>query len=140
MLARLVAVAAPLLGASFAPAQPAGRVTEYGIYSAERKLLMQTHEIPIRAGVRFGFCFEVPVDSTDEAAMLVETLAHPPVQLRGIEDTGYSVPRMFRVEGGRAKGCSGYVARSESELAAGRWRFSLSDGGGDVVVQEFSVR
>jgi len=139
-LPAMLVLVATLPVPSTVSAQTTGRVTEYGIHSAERKLLTQTREIPIRSGVRFGFCFEVPLDSAEDSTMLVETLAHPPVRKRGIDDTGYSVPRMFSIEDGRATGCARSVARSASDLAAGRWKFSVSDGGGDLVVQEFIVR
>jgi hypothetical protein len=126
--------------ASPAFAQPAGKVTESGLYSAERKLIEQTREIAIAPGVRFGFCFEARVDTADNAAMLTETLRHPMVLRNGIEETGYSVPRMFRVQDGVASGCAGYVARSAADLAPGVWRFSLSNGTEELVVQEFILR
>jgi hypothetical protein len=120
--------------------QAQGTVTEYGLYSKDRQLLEQTREIAIGPEVRFGFCFEAPVDTTEEAIMLTETLSHPPVVKDGIENGGYSMPRMFRVESKVARGCAGYVAKSAADLAPGVWRFTLSDGIVDLVVQEFLLR
>lgn len=122
-------------------AQPIGKVTEYGIYSPDHKLIKSTRTIPLGAEVRFGFCFEAKVDTPEDSITLVETLSHPAVAgAGGIEDSGYTIPRRFKVERGIARGCAGYRARSKSDLKPGIWKFTLSDGGDDVVVQEFTVR
>lgn len=117
-----------------------GTVTEYGLYSEDKKLQRQTREIPIGPDTRFGFCFEAQVDTAEDAIMLTETLQHPPVLRNGIEDGGYSVPRMFRVQAKVARGCAGYTAKSVADLAPGIWRFTLSNGTEDLVVQEFLLR
>jgi hypothetical protein len=122
-----------------ATGQESSRITEYGIYSKEGNLQSETHEIRIAPQTRFGFCFEVRVQSSDESLVLVETLNHPIVVRDGIENSGYSMPRMFAIKQGKAVGCSGYVAARESDLAAGIWKFTLSDGAVDLVVQEFHV-
>jgi hypothetical protein len=127
--------------AKLAFAQQTGKVVEFGIYSDERKLLKKTRTIPIRGGVRFGFCFEADIDFSEDRYMLVESLAHPPIVAPdGGEEAGYSVPRMFEVRDGVARGCSGYRARDVSDLRPGVWKFTISDGEEVLVVQEFNVR
>lgn len=122
-------------------AERSGKVVEYGIYSDDHKLLQKTTIIPIKDGVRFGFCFEANIDFSEDRYMLVETLAHPPVQAKDSgEHSGYSVPRMFEVRDGVAHGCSGYRARDVSDLRPGVWKFTISDGEEELVVQEFSIR
>lgn len=124
-----------------ARAEQSGKVVEFGIYSEDHKLLKKTTSIPIKGGVRFGFCFEASIDFSEDRYMLVETLAHPPVKTKGSgEDAGYSVPRMFEVRDGVAHGCSGYRARDVSDLRPGVWKFSISDGEEVLVVQEFDIK
>jgi hypothetical protein len=136
----LVALAFSALSAA-AVAQSTGKVTEFGIYGEDNTLVKKTREISAAKPVRFGFCFEARVDAEDGGIALVETLKHPPVkQANGIESTGYSMPRMFNSKGGVAKGCSGYYAKTPAVLTPGVWRFTLSDGGDDLVVQEFIVK
>ena len=118
-----------------------GKVVEYGIYSEDHKLLEQTKTIPGEGAVRFGFCFEADIDFSEDRYMLIESLAHPPVHIKGRgEDTGYSVPRMFKVRDGVAHGCSGYRARDAADLRPGVWTFTISDGEEELVVQKFTVR
>lgn len=134
-------IATPALAPWPALAQGAGKVIEYGIYGEDNALLKRTREIPSGKPVRFGFCFEARVNAEDGGTTFIETLRHPPVmQGNGIETNGYSMPRMFELKGGVAKGCSGYFAKEPDQLRAGTWRFTLSDGDDDVVVQEFVVK
>jgi len=129
------------VSAGVACAQQVGKVVEFGIYSDDYKLLQKTTAIPIEKGVRFGFCFEADIDFAEDSYMLVESLAHPPIPVRGGgDDAGYSVPRMFAVRDGVAHGCSAYRARDVSDLRSGVWKFTISDGDEVLVVQEFSVR
>jgi len=132
---------ATLLIAAQTFAQPDAKVTEYGIYSEDHKLLKKTTTIPNGAAVRFGFCFEAFIDFDDaDSYMLVESLQHPPVGAKdGGPDTGYSVPRLFKVRDSRAYGCSGYRARDGDDLRPGVWKFTISDGPDDLVVQEFTI-
>lgn len=119
----------------------AGKVVEFGIYSEDHKLLKKTTRIPIRSGIRFGFCFEANIEFFEDRYMLVETLSHPPVSSGGVgEDRGYSVPRMFKVRNGIAYGCSGYRARDLSDLRPGVWKFTISDGDEELVSQEFNIK
>ncbi|MGD2139496.1 MAG: DUF3859 domain-containing protein [Burkholderiales bacterium] len=122
-------------------AQPGVKITEYGIYSEDHRLLRKTTTIPSGAPVRFGFCFYAFIDfHDDDAYMLVESLQHPPVgEKDGGADTGYSVPRMFKVREGTAHGCAGYRARSADDLRPGVWKFTISDGADELVVQEFTI-
>ena len=136
-------VMAAVLGAPApaALAQAKGKVTEYGVYGADNTLVKRTREIATGKPVRFGFCFEAPIDAENGGVALVETLSHPPMkQANGIETAGYSLPRMFKVEGGVVRGCAGYQAKTPEDLSPGTWRFTLSDGGVDVVVQEFEIK
>jgi hypothetical protein len=122
-------------------AQQAGKITEYGIYSDDHKLLERTSRIPAGGAIRFGFCFEAFVDFyDDESYMLVEALEHPPVPGKeGGVNNGYSVPRLFKVRDGVAYGCSGYRARDKSDLRPGVWKFTISDGPDNLVIHEFTV-
>lgn len=122
--------------------QPLGKVVEFGIYSEKNELLKKTTIIPNGAAVRFGFCFEADIQFFDDNSyMLVEALEHPPVEgMEGGQNTGYSVPRLFKVRGGVAYGCSGYRARDAADLRPGIWKFTISDGPDDVVVQEFTIQ
>lgn len=123
-------------------AQTPVKITEYGIYSKDHKLLKKTTNIPEGAEVRFGFCFEAYIDFRDaDSYMLVEALQHPPVGSKdSAPNVGYSVPRMFKVRDGTAYGCSGYHARDASDLRPGVWKFTISDGPEDLVVKEFTVK
>lgn len=135
-LAALVLLTLPVLAQT-----SAGKVTEYGIYGEDHALVKRTRNISADKPVRFGFCFEVRVAAEDGGTSLIETLKHPPLmQQNGIETTGYSMPRMFELKGGVARGCSGYSAKNSSALRPGTWQFTLSDGGDDVVVQEFIIK
>ena len=135
-------VLAVLFPAGAALSDMPGKIVEYGIYSEDHKLLKKTATIPKGGAVRFGFCFEAFVDFFDDKSyMLVESLAHPPVAgKQGGEDTGYSVPRMFKIRDGTAYGCSGYRARDAADLRPGIWRFVISDGPDELVVQEFTIK
>ena len=143
LIGAIVSIAmAAAVCATQAFAQTPVRITEYGIYSKDHKLLEQTNTIPEGAEVRFGFCFEADIDFHDAGSyMLVEALQHPPVGSGdGAPNVGYSVPRMFKVRDGIAYGCSGYHARDASDLRPGVWKFTISDGPEDLVVKEFTVK
>ena len=133
---------ATLLVAATAFAKTPVKITEYGIYSQDHKLLKKTTTIPNGAEVRFGFCFEAFIDFRDaDSYMLVEALQHPPVGSKdSVPDVGYSVPRMFKVRDGTAYGCAGYHARNADDLRPGVWKFTISDGPEDLVVKEFTVK
>lgn len=133
---------AAMLFATAALARTPVKITEYGIYSKDHKLLKKTTTIPEGAEVRFGFCFEADIDFHDaDSYMLVEALQHPPVGSKdGAPNIGYSVPRMFKVRDGVAYGCSGYHARDASDLRPGVWKFTISDGPDDLVVKEFTIK
>lgn len=123
-------------------AQAPGKVVEYGIYSQNHKLVEKTTTIPNGKPVRFGFCFEAFVDFfDDDSYMLVESLSHPELGAeQGGGNSGYSVPRLFKIRDGTAYGCSGYRARDAGDLRPGVWRFVISDGPDELVVQEFEVK
>ena len=122
-------------------AEQQGKVVEYGIYSQDHELLKKTTDVPIESGVRFGFCFEADIQFFEDSYMLLESLSHPPIVAKGSgEGTGYSVPRMFKVRDGIARGCSGYRARDESDLRPGVWMFTISDGDEVLVVQKFNIK
>ena len=161
MTVRMVRVAASLIGLVFTGlvffglfmagsafsqqselAQPLGKVVEYGIYSEKNEVIKKTTIIPNGAAVRFGFCFEADIQFfDDDSYMMVEALEHPLVKGKeGGENAGYSVPRLFKVREGVAYGCSGYRARDAADLRPGVWKFTISDGPDDVVVQEFTIQ
>lgn len=137
-----VALAAAAFSTPPAMAQTPGKVVEYGVYSNKHKLIRKTATIPNGEAVRFGFCFEAFVDFfDDDSYMLVESLTHPGLGAKqGGENSGYSVPRLFKVRDGTAYGCSGYHARDAADLRPGVWRFVISDGPDELVVQEFEVK
>jgi hypothetical protein len=133
---------AMLLPGATVSAETPGKVVEYGIYSKNNKLVKRTATIPAGGAVRFGFCFEADVQFfDDDSYMLVESLSHPTLDgQQGGENNGYSVPRMFKIRDGTAYGCSGYRARDASDLRPGVWRFVISDGPDELVVQEFEIK
>ena len=145
VLPALVLVILPLVATlplNPAAAETPGKVVEYGIYSSKHKLLKKTATIPSGEAVRFGFCFEAFIDFyDDDSYMLVESLTHPPLgDAQAGENSGYSVPRMFKVREGTAYGCSGYRARDAADLRPGTWRFVITDGPDELVVQEFEIK
>ena len=128
----------------FAQGSASGRVVEYGILaSAEGKpeFVRKTHRIPLKKGLRFGFCAEIEgLDAVNGQAGLSEQVRHPLLtQPNGIETNGWNVPRTVQVINGRARLCGGHTFREDWELVAGTWRFTIGDSAGDLVVQEFHV-
>lgn len=141
-LLSLILLAAGGVCSVHATAQTPGKVTEFGIYSDDHQLLKRTTTIPDGGAIRFGFCFEAFVDFYESEYMLMESLTHPqvPGQQGGV-NTGYSVPRLFKVSrDGVASGCAGYRARDANDLRPGVWKFTISDGADELVVQEFTIK
>ena len=140
---------APLLLAVFvaiAHAQGAasGRVVEFGILSGPEgkpEFVQKTATIPLRKGVRFGFCAQLDgLEAVNGLAGLSEQVRHPLLtQPNGIETNGWNVPRTVQVMNGRARWCGGHTFREDWELVPGTWRFVIGDSAGDLVVQEFKV-
>lgn len=142
--------AAALLAASMLPhpaaaqGTPSGEVTEYGIYElvdGKPRLEQQTRRIPARKGTRFGFCAQLSgLDEVDGKAMLSEVVRHPLLtQPNGIESNGWNAPHMVAVMNGRGYWCGGHELRNDWQLVPGKWRFVVTDGVRDLVVQEFEV-
>ena len=145
---RLVAMA--LLAASVLPTaaaaqgSPSGEVTEYGIYElvdGKPRLEQQTGRIPARKGTRFGFCAQLRgLDDVNGKTMLSEVVRHPLLtHPNGIESNGWNAPHMVTVTNGRGYWCGGHELREDWQLVPGKWRFVVSDGVRDLVVQEFEV-
>jgi hypothetical protein len=145
MIARFAPVLLALVSApALAQGSPSGRVVEYGILSgAEGKpeFVQKTSRIPLRKGLRFGFCAELEgLDAVNGVAGLSEQVRHPLLtQPNGIETNGWNVPRTVQVVNGRARWCGGHTFREEWELVPGTWRFVIGDSAGDLVVQEFKA-
>jgi hypothetical protein len=138
------ALALVATGHAFAQGSATGRVVEYGILaSAEGKpeFVQKTDRIPLRKGLRFGFCAELQgLDAVNGLAGLSEQVRHPLlVQPNGIEANGWNVPRTVQVVNGRARWCGGHTFREDWELVPGTWRFVIGDSAGDLVVQEFKA-
>jgi hypothetical protein len=140
LAAALLAAAAPVL----AQGSATGRVVEYGILAgAEGKpeFAQRTNRIPLRKGLRFGFCAELEgLEAVNGLAGLSEQVRHPLlVQPNGIETNGWNVPRTVQVINGRARWCGGHTFREDWELVPGTWRFVIGDSAGELVVQEFKA-
>jgi hypothetical protein len=138
------ALALVATGHAFAQGSATGRVVEYGILaSAEGKpeFVQKTDRIPLRKGLRFGFCAELQgLDAVNGLAGLSEQVRHPLlVQPNGIEANGWNVPRTVQVVNGRARWCGGHTFREDWDLVPGTWRFVIGDSAGDLVVQEFKA-
>ena len=110
------------------------KITEYGIYDDEQKLIKQSKIVPAQQVVRVGFCFEAYVNFDGDKYMLTQSLAHPEILSEGgWPNKGYNVPRKFKVSNGVASGCVGYNARTKEEAPAGEWTFSVSDGSHELL-------
>ena len=118
------------------------KISEYGIYDDNQKLIRKSKVVPAGQVVRFGFCFEAFVNFfDDDKYMLTQSLVHPEILSdEGWPNKGYNVPRKFKVENGTAFGCVGYNARSKKEAPAGEWVFSLSDGSDELLKFTFSLK
>ena len=147
-------MAAVFLGTAFcAGAAPTARIIESGLYSTDPvadpprgtpvgryRLLERTQKVPLRLGVRFGFCAQFEGVEVEGKYMLTEIVRHPlMVQPSGIEVTGWNVPRMLNVENGRGIWCESHVLTQPHELVPGRWRFVVGDADADLVVEEFDA-
>ena len=136
-----------------AGAAPTARIIESGLYSTDPvadpprgtpvgryRLLERTQKVPLRLGVRFGFCAQFEGVEVEGKYMLTEIVRHPlMVQPSGIEITGWNVPRMLNVENGRGIWCESHVLTQPHELVPGRWRFVVGDADADLVVEEFDA-
>lgn len=138
----LIAVSA----SSFVLAQgtPTGEITEYGLYTltdGKPVLTERTTRIPARKGVRFGFCADLAgLNDSNGKTMLSEFVRHPVLtQPNGIETNGWNAPHMVSVTNGRGHWCGGHELRNDWQLVPGKWRFVVTDGVRDIVVQDFDV-
>ena len=145
----LVCLVAPLA----AYAAPAARVVEAGLYSAEPvadppadtprgryRLLESTTRVPLRLGVRFGFCADFEGLDAEDKATMTELVRHPLMTLpSGIEATGWNVPRKMRVREGRGTWCAAFQFTRPHELVPGTWRFVVSDADGDLLSVQFEA-
>lgn len=134
----------PCAGALQAQGSAQGKVVEFGIVApGDGKPVFErrTTRIPLRQGLRFGFCAEI-TGLSDEGGKyaLAETVRHPVTTgPNGIEENGWNVPRMVKVENGRARWCGGHRFEHAWQLVPGKWRFEVADGDNILVVQEFDA-
>jgi len=149
----LCAAAVAAVFATGALAAPSSRVIEFGIYETEPvaspptgtpvgryKLIKQTRRIPLRQGLRFGFCTEISGLEVEGKYTVTEIVRHPlMVQPNGVEQTGWNVPRMISVQDGKAYWCQSQVLKEPHELVPGKWRFVVGDGDGDFIAEEFET-
>ncbi len=142
------ALATLLLAAAATPAlaqgSPQGKVVEYGIVKpGEGKPVFErrTTRIPLRKGLRFGFCAELTgLGEEGSKHTLAETVRHPvTTSPSGIEENGWNVPRMVKVENGVARWCGGHTFAHPGELVPGKWRFEIADADHVLVLQEFDA-
>jgi hypothetical protein len=131
-------------GAVSAQSVPTGEITEYGLYTivnGKPALEQKTTRVPARKGVRFGFCADLAgLTDVDGKAMLSELVRHPVLtQPNGVETNGWNAPHMVSVMNGRGHWCGGHELRNDWQLVPGKWRFVVTDGVRDIVVQEFDV-
>lgn len=144
------------------PAAPSGEVLEYGIYSMPPRdhsagpnaprigasdfsawgdLLESTQAVPAQLGSFMGFCYRITGLNDRTVASLEYRVDHPPIaRANGTVSRGFSYPRAMDVERGQVDGCSGFAFENPRELVPGRWRFSYSYRGRELLSQEFDVR
>lgn len=123
---------------------PSGEISEFGLYKivdGKPVLEKQTNRIPVRKGVRFGFCADLAgLNEVDGKTMLSEFVRHPVLtQPNGIETNGWNAPHMVAVTNGRGRWCGGHELRNDWQLVPGKWRFVVTDGVRDIVVQDFEL-
>lgn len=123
---------------------PSGEVSEFGLYrivDGKPVLEKQTSRIPARKGVRFGFCADLAgLNAVDGKTMLSEVVRHPVLtQPNGIETNGWNAPHMVASTNGRGRWCGGHELRNDWQLVPGKWRFIVTDGVRDIVVQDFEL-
>ncbi len=136
-----------------AQAAPKARIVEFGVYSTDPvanppvgtpigryQLLKKTRKIPLKVGVRFGFCAEIEGIEMEGRYTLTEIVRHPlTTQPNGIESAGWNVPRMLNVVEGKGVWCGSHVFKEAWELVPGKWRFTVGDGDGDIIIEEFET-
>lgn len=147
-----IAVVVIGMASGVAHATPTARVLDYGVFTKDPvpdaqadprlgpyRLLEQTRDIPLRLGVRFGFCAEIQgFGIPDPKYTFTEIVRHPVYTgADGIEKGGWNVPRMVKIANDKAIWCSGHVFTDPKELVPGTWRFVVGDSDADVLVQEF---
>ena len=136
------------------------RVTQYGIYSrgyevvekdsaspsefyrrtSEIRLLQQTNNIPMKLGIKFGYCFEISGSALNEIT-LTEKVSHPEIKRNdGKVTKNFSTPRRIPVVNGVGGSCGGYSLDHGFELIPGDWKFELFNGKQRLLVQEFLVK
>jgi hypothetical protein len=144
-----------MMSAAIAHAGPTAKILDFGIFSADPlpadqaktgplgryALVERTRKVPLQVGVRFGFCAEITgIEGFEGKATFTEIVRHPVMTLpNGTEAAGWNVPRMVKVEGDRAVWCGGHLFREPHELVPGKWRFTVGDGDGDFIVEEFEA-
>jgi hypothetical protein len=144
-----------MLSAGFSHAGPKAKILDYGVFSADPvpadqakagplgryALIERTRKVPLKLGLRFGFCAEITgVEGFEGKATFTEIVRHPVLTLpNGTEAAGWNVPRMVSVEGDRAVWCGGHLFREPHELVPGKWRFTVGDADGDFIVEEFEA-
>lgn len=140
--------------AGSAVAAPTVRLLEYGVFSTDPvpeaqqqggpvgkyAHLESTRKIPLRLGVRFGFCAEISGLEVEGKYTLTEIVRHPLMtEPNGIETAGWNVPRMMKVQDGKGVWCGGHVFTKPHELVPGVWRFTVGDGDADLMVETFEA-
>lgn len=142
------------LVAGEALAAPSARLLTFGLFSADPvpesqqrsgpvgkyAHLETTRRIPLKLGVRFGFCAEISGLEVEGKYTLTEIVRHPVMtEPNGIETAGWNVPRMLKVQDGKGVWCGGYVFTKPHELVPGAWRFTVGDSDADLVVETFEA-
>lgn len=142
------------MAADVAVAAPKARLLTFGLFSADPvpesqqqsgpigkyAHLASTRKIPLKLGVRFGFCAEISGLEVEGKYTLTEIVRHPVMtEPNGIESAGWNVPRMLKVQDGKGVWCGGYVFTKPHELVPGQWRFTVSDSDADLVVEAFEA-
>lgn len=135
-------------------AAPTARLLKYGLFSADPvpesqqqsgpvgkyAHLETTRRIPLKLGVRFGFCAEIAGLEVEGKYTLTEIVRHPVMtEPNGIETAGWNVPRMLKVQDGKGVWCGGFVFTKPHELVPGAWRFTVGDSDADLVVETFEA-
>ncbi len=98
----------------------------------------ETARIPLRAGERFGFCFEAEGFLDDGEVDLQKIVTHPPAVVAGRVADGYVNEVELIAAGGTARGCIGHTMAAD-ERRAGEWTIALGAGETTLVSRRFTL-
>ncbi len=115
--------------------------TGYVVTGDDVRLVEQTTDIPMALGRLFGFKFRVRGFPRDEVTANLElAVSHPQIQRpNGTTISGYRIPVVMDVIGGKIENQAGYKFDREYEMVAGEWKFQYWRNNELLVEQSFKV-